>query len=201
MLSRLVRWYTEHNILKPRVTLQPVFIRFPDFCRAKFTSCFNDVNDQSFVHLIHICWVLSVKHIIKRVSFDKNGRGKHQSWDINSLLEDRYTLNSGLFQAKTLYSFGYVLKIVLKITKSQHHLLHNFRARRCLSWRSFDQTWCFHGNPSSSIYLLTWWELFQLFSGHTPSVEVKINLCLKLSKLMGEMDFRSNERLLLFYWK
>ena len=48
-----------------------------------------------------------------------------KSYDINSHLEGHCTLKTGLFQASMLYSHRPVLKIILKLTKSLHHLLHN----------------------------------------------------------------------------
>ena len=79
----------------------------------KFKNCFNDVKEQSFVHMIHICGALSIKQIIKRVSLITDGV-KIKSYDINLLLEGHLNLNIGLFQAKTLYSLNCVMKIALK---------------------------------------------------------------------------------------
>ena len=59
--------------LKPKVTLQRVFICFTDFCWVKFKNPFNDMKEQSFVHMIHICCALFVIHIIKRVSLLQKG--------------------------------------------------------------------------------------------------------------------------------
>ena len=36
--------------LKPKVTIQFIFIHITDFCWVKFEKCFNDVQEQSFVH-------------------------------------------------------------------------------------------------------------------------------------------------------
>ena len=83
----------------------------------KFNNCFNDVNEQSFVHMIHSSGSLSVKQMIKRVSLKTEGV-KIKSYDINSLLEGHCTLNMGLFQVKTLYSLRHELTIVLKLTKT-----------------------------------------------------------------------------------
>ena len=66
--------------------------------------------------MILIYEAFSVKQIIKRVSPKTEGI-KIKSYDINSLLENYCTFNTGIFQAKMLYSLRHVLKIVLKINK------------------------------------------------------------------------------------
>ena len=71
---------------------------------------------KSLLQIIHSCCALSVKQIIKKVSFKTEGV-KSKSYDTNSLLGGHCTLNTDLFQAKTLYSLSHVLKIVLKLTK------------------------------------------------------------------------------------
>ena len=63
----------------------------------KFKNCFNDVKEQAFVHMIYSTWTLVVKQIIKRGSL-KTERVRIKSYDINSLLEGRCTLNTGLVQ-------------------------------------------------------------------------------------------------------
>ena len=62
----------------------------------KFKNCFNDVKEQSFVHMIHCSWALSVKQIINRGSLKTEGV-KIKSYDINSVFEMHCTLNTGLF--------------------------------------------------------------------------------------------------------
>ena len=52
-----------------------------------------------FVHMIHTCWALSIKQIIKRV-FLKTGGVKIKSYDIYSFLEGHSILNTGLFRRK-----------------------------------------------------------------------------------------------------
>ena len=63
----------------------------------KFKNCFNDVKEQAFVHMIYSTWTLVVKQIIKRGSL-KTERVRIKSYDINSLLEGRCILNTGLVQ-------------------------------------------------------------------------------------------------------
>ena len=49
--------------LKPKETLQPISIRFTVFffcfffffCLVKFKNYFNDIKEESFMHMIHIC--------------------------------------------------------------------------------------------------------------------------------------------------
>ena len=70
----------------------------------------NEVSEQLSVHMVHICWTFSVKQIFKTEGV------QIKSYDINSLLEGYSILNTGLFQANTLYSLWNVLKFVLKLT-------------------------------------------------------------------------------------
>ena len=83
--------------LKPKVTLQHIFIRFTNFCWVKFKQCFNNVKEQAFVHMVYSTWALFVKQIIKRGSRKAEGV-RIKSYDINSLLEGHCTLNTSLFQ-------------------------------------------------------------------------------------------------------
>ena len=83
----------------------------------------------------HLCiWYtfvepFSVKQIIKRVSVKTEGVIS-ENYDINSLSGGHCTLYTDLLQANMLYSLSRVLKSALKLTKSLHHLLRNFRTRR-----------------------------------------------------------------------
>ena len=114
-----------------------------------------DIIEQSFVHIVYICWTLSAKQIIKRVSLKKVVKIKNYD-HIYSLLDGLCTLNSWLFSAKMLYSLRHVLTNFLKLTKGLHHLLRNFRTSRFLSKRLLDQTFC-NGNPTGNYQPFFFW--------------------------------------------
>ena len=102
--------------LKPKVTLQLIFIHFTDFCWVKLKHCFNDVKEQSFVHMIHVVEPFLLNRLSKGSLAKLKGSKSKVTilihfWKVNVHLYLTYT---GLCQAKMLYSLRHVLKIVLK---------------------------------------------------------------------------------------
>ena len=104
----------------------------------EFKNCFNDVKEQSFMHMIHICCALSVKKIIRRVS-----SMLIHFWKVTVPYIQVY------FRWKHFICLDMHWKLFLNKIKL-HHLLRNFRTH----W-FFINVW--NGNPTGNCRSFFFW--------------------------------------------
>ena len=154
------------------------------------------------MHMIHICWVLSVKKIIRWVS--RNQKGSKSKVTIMLIHFWKITVPYGFISLKTLYSLRHVLKIVLKLTKSLHHPLRKFRTRRFFIEKAvWSNLTVFVMEILQEIVVHFSFDMirtFVPFCGHTLSVEIQRHHRLKLPKHIRDMNCTSDESLLLLFF-